>query len=98
MELTDRYNDALNFAESLHRDQKRKGTRIPYLSHLLAVSALVMEYGGDEKEAIAALLHAEVLRQVVNTLSSLARVRELSKERGRNFRQFSHSSQFMRKN
>jgi len=77
MELTDRYNDALNFAESLHRDQKRKGTRLPYLSHLLAVSALVMEYGGDEEEVIAALLHAEELRRVVDTLFSLSRCQEL---------------------
>jgi (p)ppGpp synthase/HD superfamily hydrolase len=41
----------------LHRQQKRKGTQIPYLGHLLAVTALVIEAGGDEDSAIAALLH-----------------------------------------
>ena len=41
----------------MHRDQVRKGTSIPYLSHLLAVSSLVMEHDGDEDEAIAGLLH-----------------------------------------
>jgi (p)ppGpp synthase/HD superfamily hydrolase len=57
MRLTERYDDALRFAADLHRDQRRKGGAIPYLSHLLATSTLVMEYGGDEDQAIAALLH-----------------------------------------
>ena len=33
----------------------RKGTKIPYVSHLLAVSSLVISHGGDEDQAIAAL-------------------------------------------
>lgn len=41
----------------LHGDQHRKGTSIPYLSHLMAVSALVLEHGGDQERAVAALLH-----------------------------------------
>jgi (p)ppGpp synthase/HD superfamily hydrolase len=41
----------------LHRHQKRKGTETVYVSHLLGVASLVLEYGGDEKQAIAALLH-----------------------------------------
>jgi len=45
------------YAINLHSDQVRKGTDVPYVSHLLAVSALVMEDGGDEDEVIAALLH-----------------------------------------
>jgi (p)ppGpp synthase/HD superfamily hydrolase len=45
------------FAAKLHRQQPRKGTRIPYLGHLLAVAALVIEDGGSEDEAVAALLH-----------------------------------------
>lgn len=48
---------ALDLAERLHRGHVRKGTQIPYLSHLLAVSALVLEDGGSEVEAAAALLH-----------------------------------------
>ena len=55
--LSRKYDQALVFAAELHREQWRKGGGIPYLSHLLATSALVMEYGGDEDEAIAALLH-----------------------------------------
>lgn len=47
-------------ALSLHCKQQRKGSGVPYLSHLLSVSALVLEYGGDEDTAIAALLHDAV--------------------------------------
>src|SRR4029453_6191801 len=49
--------DALGFALSAHGDQTRKGTEIPYASHLLAVAGLVLEAGGDAAEAAAALLH-----------------------------------------
>jgi GTP pyrophosphokinase len=57
MPLSKRFDQALEFAAELHRDQCRKGTTIPYVAHLLAVTALVLEHGGDEDEAIAALLH-----------------------------------------
>jgi GTP pyrophosphokinase len=60
MILTDRYNRALVYAIQAHASQFRKGTRIPYIAHLLSVSALVIEDGGDEDEAIAALLHDAV--------------------------------------
>ncbi|HLW49228.1 MAG TPA: HD domain-containing protein [bacterium] len=55
--LTDRFSDAFEYAARLHAAQQRKGGGIPYVSHLLAVAALVLESGGDEDEAIAALLH-----------------------------------------
>lgn len=55
--LGPRFDQALALASHLHRNQIRKGTTVPYLSHLLAVAALVIESGGDEDEAIAALLH-----------------------------------------
>ena len=55
--LSDRFDDALAFAARLHRAQTRKGTSIPYVSHLMAVSGLVLEHGGGEDEAIAGLLH-----------------------------------------
>lgn len=58
--LSDRFTAALCYAAELHRSQARKGTRIPYLSHLLAVGSLVLEHGGTEDEAIAALLHDAV--------------------------------------
>jgi len=48
---------ALEFAADLHHDQKRKGSEIPHLSHLLAVASLVMEASDREDEVIAALLH-----------------------------------------
>lgn len=48
---------ALQFAGDIHATQRRKGGEIPYLSHLMAVSALVLDYGGSETEAIGALLH-----------------------------------------
>jgi (p)ppGpp synthase/HD superfamily hydrolase len=53
----DRLADALAYAARAHAGQLRKGTQIPYVSHLLAVCALVLEDGGSEDEAIAALLH-----------------------------------------
>lgn len=55
--LGERFVDALAYAARLHRQQTRKGTAIPYVGHLLAVASLVIEDGGDEDEAIAALLH-----------------------------------------
>lgn len=60
MELSTRFDEALVFATRLHARQVRKGSGIPYISHLLAVTALVLEYGGNEDEAIAALLHDAV--------------------------------------
>ena len=57
MALTSRFEDALLFATQLHAKQWRKGTSIPYVAHLLAVTSLVLENGGGEDEAIAALLH-----------------------------------------
>jgi len=58
--LSDQFQKAFDYAFKLHRNQIRKGSNIPYISHLLAVTALVMEDGGDEEEAIAALLHDAV--------------------------------------
>jgi GTP pyrophosphokinase len=55
--LTARYEAGLVYAAQLHATQCRKGGDIPYLSHLLAVSSIVIEHGGNEDEAIAALLH-----------------------------------------
>lgn len=60
MEPSPRFEAALTFAVRLHANQRRKGKDIPYVAHLLAVTALVIEHGGDEDEAIAALLHDAV--------------------------------------
>lgn len=55
--LSDRFEEAMSYALELHRHQARKGTHIPYMAHLLQVSGIVLEAGGDEEQAIAALLH-----------------------------------------
>lgn len=60
VDLGERFEDALAWTSSLHRRQARKGPAIPYVAHLLAVCSLVLEAGGDEDEAIAALLHDAV--------------------------------------
>ena len=57
IELTERFGQALLYAFRLHQRQRRKGSQTPYIAHLLGVAALVLEDGGDEDEAIAALLH-----------------------------------------
>lgn len=59
------FSRALAWAAQLHVDQRRKGTDIPYIAHLLSVAALVIEDGGSEDEAIAALLHDSIEDQGV---------------------------------
>jgi (p)ppGpp synthase/HD superfamily hydrolase len=58
--LTTKFEEALVFSFRLHADQIRKVNDVPYVSHLLGVASLVLEHGGDEDEAIAALLHDAV--------------------------------------
>ena len=60
MQPTARFSEALVYASQLHASQRRKSSDIPYIAHLLAVTALVLEQGADEDEAIAALLHDAV--------------------------------------
>lgn len=70
--LSERFDDALVYAARLHRRQRRKGSEVPYVSHLLAVAALVLEHGGDEVQAIGALLHDAAEDQ--GGLAELARI------------------------
>lgn len=58
--LSPLFDEALVWAASLHRSQPRKGTKVPYMAHLMGVSSLVLEDGGTEVEAIAGLLHDAV--------------------------------------
>jgi GTP pyrophosphokinase len=58
--LTERFDRALVLASEHHRNQLRKGTTVPYISHLLGVTSLVLVIGGSEDEAIGALLHDAV--------------------------------------
>jgi (p)ppGpp synthase/HD superfamily hydrolase len=55
--LTEKFTQALTYAHQLHATQIRKGSGIPYISHLLGVASIALEYGANEDEAIAALLH-----------------------------------------
>ena len=59
-ELSEPFYAALDYAARLHALQRRKASDVPYVAHLLAVAALVLEHGGTQAEAIAALLHDAV--------------------------------------
>ncbi|MDM9379139.1 HD domain-containing protein [Chlorogloeopsis sp. ULAP01] len=55
--LSQRFTEALTYATQLHANQVRKGSGVPYIAHLLGVASIALEYGANEDEAIAALLH-----------------------------------------
>src|SRR5271165_4047716 len=76
-ELGPRLQRAFDYAATQHAGQTRKQTAFPYLSHLMAVASLVLEAGGDEDMAIAALLH-----DVVEDCGGLPRLREVRKQFG----------------
>lgn len=78
-QMTSRFEEALVYATELHSGQNRKRSRVPYIAHLLGVTSLVMEDGGDEDEAIAALLHDAVEDQ--GGLKTLDAIRERFGER-----------------
>src|SRR5512147_682937 len=60
LSLSPKFTEALLFAGELHGRQRRKGSGIPFMAHLLGVASIVLEDGGDEEEGIAALLHDAV--------------------------------------
>lgn len=75
--LTDRFDRSLMFASDLHRDQLRKGTKIPYVAHLIGVASIALEHGANEEEAIAALLHDSIEDQSRGNAARLrSRIRE----------------------
>ena len=57
MAYGDKFENALVYASQLHKDQVRKGTSTPYITHLLAVASIVGENGGTQDEVVSALLH-----------------------------------------
>jgi len=57
VQLSIQYYRAFEYANQWHRDQARKSTTLPYILHPMGVASLVLEAGGDEEQAIAALLH-----------------------------------------
>ena len=82
-ELTARFTTAVDYARTAHAGHVRKGTAIPYLYHLLAVASLVLEYGGDEDQAIAGLLHDAVEDQ-----GGEPRLKEIRKRFGKRVAKF----------
>ncbi len=64
MAYTTRFDAALDFVSKTHRDQTRKGTDTPYVTHLMGVAAIVGDVGGSEDQVIAALLHDTIEDQV----------------------------------
>src|SRR5437867_12944128 len=60
MRLSRQFEKALVYATRIHGGKLRKKTRIPYIAHILGVTVLALEYGANETEAIAALLHDAV--------------------------------------
>jgi len=63
-----RLSEAAAFALRIHAEQTRKGSEMPYISHLLGVASLVLEHGGDEEQAMAGLLHDAVEDQGAHQL------------------------------
>lgn len=78
-QLSCRFDDAFLYAHEAHRSQRRKKTDRPYISHLMGVASLVLQYGGDEEQAIAALLHDVV--EDCGGAPRLAEIREKFGER-----------------
>ena len=76
--FSSKFTQALGYAARLHGRQIRKRTERPYIGHLLSVTSLVIEYGGDEEMAIAALLHDAVEDQ-----GGRPRLREIQRKFGK---------------
>jgi (p)ppGpp synthase/HD superfamily hydrolase len=77
MNLSSRFDQALQYAASIHRTQIRKGTEIPYLAHLLGAASIALEYGANEDEAIGALLH-----DAAEDAGGLARIEDIRRNFG----------------
>ena len=75
--LSEKFNEAFLYAHEAHRHQRRKKTERPYISHVMGVASLVLQYGGDEEQAIAALLH-----DVVEDCGGAPRMAEIRRKFG----------------
>jgi (p)ppGpp synthase/HD superfamily hydrolase len=78
MQLSRQFEKALTYATRIHGGQLRKKTRIPYIAHILGVAAIAMEYGANETEAIAALLH-----DAVEDCGGAKRLRDIERQFGK---------------
>ena len=77
MKLSEKFEEALIYAARAHGDQIRKKTGIPYIAHILGVTAIALEYGANEAEAIGALLH-----DTVEDCGGAERLRDVRKKFG----------------
>src|SRR5881392_4345588 len=78
MKLSERFEEGLIYATQAHGDQMRKKTGIPYVAHILGVTAIALEYGANETEAIAALLH-----DAVEDCGGAKRLRDIERKFGK---------------
>jgi (p)ppGpp synthase/HD superfamily hydrolase len=78
MRLSRQFEKALSYATRIHGGKLRKKTRIPYIAHILGVAAIAMEYGANETEAIAALLH-----DAVEDCGGAKRLRDIERKFGK---------------
>jgi (p)ppGpp synthase/HD superfamily hydrolase len=78
MQLSRQFEKALTYATRIHGGKLRKKTRIPYIAHILGVAAIAMEYGANETEAIAALLH-----DAVEDCGGAKRLRDIERKFGK---------------
>ena len=78
MKLSRQFEKALVYATRAHGDQTRKKTGIPYIAHILGVTAIAMEYGANETDAIAALLH-----DAVEDCGGAKRLRDIERKFGK---------------
>jgi (p)ppGpp synthase/HD superfamily hydrolase len=77
MKLSEKFEEALIYATRAHENQTRKKTGIPYIAHILGVTAIALEYGANETEAIGALLH-----DTVEDCGGAERLRDIRKNFG----------------
>lgn len=77
MKLSQKFEDALLYANRMHCGQTRKKTGVPYVGHILGVTAIALEYGANETEAIGALLH-----DVVEDCGGAERLAEIKQKFG----------------
>jgi len=76
--LTLQFEKALIYATRIHGGKLRKKTRIPFIAHILGVTAIALEYGANETEAIAALLH-----DAVEDCGGAKRLRDIERKFGK---------------
>ena len=77
MKLSEKFEEALVYATQAHGNQMRKKTGIPFVAHILGVTAIALEYGASETEAISALLH-----DTVEDCGGADRLRDIRKKFG----------------